>query len=113
MRELTLTVRAAGGVQPVVSEMRASVDFSEVSLPLVLIDFNPARTPLLPPKTFAVETETPQERSKFNCDRIGTNTCTKTEQAIDSTDPDADTCSNFQELCAGTLFKDQVDTCKN
>lgn len=48
-------------------------------------------------------------RYSLNCDAYGTNTCIGGSGA--TTGQTVDTCTNFQEYCSGSLFKEEVSTC--
>ena len=96
----------------IVAESVGRADLKKPETQVVEVFFDPA-VPSLKPKTKALPTETTAEKDRFNCDRTGTNVCDKNMPPTAGTGTDADSCSNLEELCMGTLFLDQNNNCTN
>jgi hypothetical protein len=96
----------------ILAESVGRADLTAPETQVVEVVFNP-ETPSLKPKTKALSTETTAEKDRFNCDRTGSNVCDKTTPPTAGTGTDADTCSNLEELCMGTLFLEQNNNCTN
>lgn len=108
---MTVRLNAVGGTSPVLAETVGLADLSYVSQPIVQINFAPEDSPALAAKTKAGPLESVTERRRFNCDIDGEDGCSVVPSVAcacaPSTTPitsEIDTCSNLQELCAGTLF---------
>jgi hypothetical protein len=86
------------------SELTIALSSAKVSEVKVQID---AADIFIRSKTTAQESEA--DRNRFNCDRTGISYCVDTQGTPSG--PDNDTCSNLEELCAGTLFTTNVATC--
>jgi hypothetical protein len=108
---VTLRVRAAAGQKPVLSEVSGAVNLVMNAQSNVEINFDDEGAPLLKAKTIATSDDPPDVHARFNCDRSGPNLCAQpgTEAAL--TGDELDTCSNLQELCAGTLLSDNLAKC--
>ncbi|MCC6811111.1 MAG: hypothetical protein IT381_27020 [Deltaproteobacteria bacterium] len=91
-----------------VAEHFGRADLSVSDAPVMEV---PLEDVMRSPKTRAEPTETTAAKNRFNCDRSGMNLCDKTGPAPAVT-MEADTCSNLEELCNGTLFMDQNDSCR-
>jgi hypothetical protein len=60
-------------------------------------------------KTSGLPTETLVEQIRFNCDRSGYNAC---DGGVgDGGTAEIDSCSNYEEYCAGTIDEAAVNTC--
>lgn len=90
----------------VVAESIGRADISRPESAVVEVVFD-SRQPSLTPKTKGFPTETPQELARFNCDGDAATACDGAATGVGNND----TCSNFEELCAGTLFSVQSNTC--
>ncbi len=96
----------------ILAESVGRADLTKPDTQVVEVFFDPT-VPSLKPKTEASSTETTAEKDRFNCDRTGSNVCDKTTPPTAGSGTDADSCSNLEELCMGTLFLEKNDNCTN
>ena len=100
-------VTATTGEPVILAETVARADFTHAETDVVMLVFE---SPPLELKTAGQATETLAERQRFNCDFGGENRCGMEPDPRTDLEQQ-DSCSNLQELCAGTLFTASIDQC--
>jgi hypothetical protein len=107
--ELTLQyyVTSPAGELVVIGETRGAADFRDVDTPSPDVFFD---SEFLQSTTFATLQDPIETRLRFNCDLGGDNACGRAGETP-TTIEEKDSCSNYQELCAGTLFTGTNDKC--
>lgn len=105
-RRLTLRWYVKGpstGKEVLLAESVGRASLTTAKNTVVDVFFDP-KDPALRPKTKACLRDSAGEEDRFNCDRTGVDTCDSSQTPTPGSGTNADTCSNLEELCRGTLF---------
>lgn len=105
---ITWFVTSPSGKEITVAFSELQGNLSEPDPGSTVLDVQAKQTP----RTRAEATQTAAEKDRFNCDRSGTSVCDSSAPPPATAGADADTCSNLEELCKGTLFSLQNDSCR-
>lgn len=89
----------------IVAESELTIALSRATVADVRVEIDPADISI---RSKPAANEAVADRDRFNCDRTSINYCVTSGTA---SGPDNDTCSNLEELCAGTLFTTDVKQC--